>query len=87
MAEKLTLEIITPEGFTFTETVDELTAPGTLGEFGVLPGHTGFITTLDSGLITYKINNAVKTIYVKDAYCQVINDHVLVLADSAEIKE
>ncbi|MBF0487253.1 MAG: ATP synthase F1 subunit epsilon [Nitrospirae bacterium] len=87
MAEKLTLEIITPEGFTFTETVDELTAPGTLGEFGVLPGHTGFITTLDSGPITYKIGNTAKTISVKDAYCQVSNDHVLVLADSAEIKE
>ncbi|MBF0458967.1 MAG: F0F1 ATP synthase subunit epsilon [Nitrospirae bacterium] len=87
MADKLTLEIITPEGFSFTETVDELTAPGTLGEFGVLPGHTGFMTTLDSGPITYRIGSTSKTITVTSAYAQVIDDHVLILADSAEIKE
>ncbi|KWT78212.1 ATP synthase F1 subunit epsilon [Candidatus Magnetominusculus xianensis] len=86
MAEKLTLEIITPEGFSFTETVDELTAPGTLGEFGVLPGHTGFMTSLETGVITYKIGSTSKHITVKSAYAQVANDHILVLADSAEIK-
>jgi F-type H+-transporting ATPase subunit epsilon len=87
MADKLTLEIITPDGFSFTETVDELTAPGTLGEFGVLPGHTGFMSTLDSGLIRCKTGSTTKAISIKSAYAQVANDHVLVLADSAELKD
>ncbi|MBF0515737.1 MAG: ATP synthase F1 subunit epsilon [Nitrospirae bacterium] len=87
MTDKLTLEIITPEGFTFTEEVDELTAPGTMGEFGVLPGHAPFMTTLETGAITYKTGNTSKQVVVKAAYAQVIDDHVLVLADSAELKQ
>ncbi|MCG6552473.1 MAG: hypothetical protein L7F77_09105 [Candidatus Magnetominusculus sp. LBB02] len=87
MADKLTLEVITPDGFTFTETVDELTAPGTVGEFGVLPGHASFITTLVSGQIIYKIGSVSKAITVESAYFQVSNDHVLILADSAELTQ
>jgi F-type H+-transporting ATPase subunit epsilon len=51
MAEgKLLLEIVTPQGLVFSSEVDEVTASGSEGEFGVLPGHVPFITTLKIGL-------------------------------------
>ena len=54
MAEKLKLELVTPYRHVLSQEVDELTAPGTLGEFGVLPGHTPLLTTLRIGELTYK---------------------------------
>ena len=35
----LTLSVVTPEGQVHTQSVDEVTVPGLLSEFGVLPGH------------------------------------------------
>ena len=46
MAEKLTLDIVTPYGHVFTGEVDEIVAPGSEGEFGVLPEHISCLTTL-----------------------------------------
>ena len=39
MAEEITLEVVTPEKMVFSGKVDEVTLPGTEGEFGVLRGH------------------------------------------------
>jgi F-type H+-transporting ATPase subunit epsilon len=87
MDGKLTFEILTPEGFDFSEEVDEVVAPGSEGEFGVLPGHIPFITMLASGDVVYKSGGAAaKRIYVENAYAEVGPDKVLILADKAEIK-
>ena len=51
---KLTLEVVTPEGLLLREEVDDVVAPGELGYFGVLPGHTPFLTTLGAGEITLR---------------------------------
>jgi F-type H+-transporting ATPase subunit epsilon len=55
---KLTLEVVTPEGLLLREEVDEVIAPGTLGYFGVLPGHTPFLSTLGVGELTYRQGSA-----------------------------
>ncbi|HDL20189.1 MAG TPA: F0F1 ATP synthase subunit epsilon, partial [Nitrospirae bacterium] len=49
MEEKVILEIVTPYGSILSEDVDEVVASGTEGEFGVLPGHVSFVTTLNIG--------------------------------------
>ena len=54
MEDKLTLEVVTPYGQVMSEEVDEVVAAGTEGEFGVLPGHVSFVTTLKVGMLTYK---------------------------------
>jgi F-type H+-transporting ATPase subunit epsilon len=46
MAEKLRLDMVTPYKQVLSQEVDEVTAPGTIGEFGILPGHTPLLTTL-----------------------------------------
>jgi len=54
MAEKLRLEIVSPERQLLSAEVDEIVAPGVEGEFGVLPGHTAFLTALKMGELIYK---------------------------------
>jgi len=85
MAEgKLLLEIVTPQGLIFSEEVDEVTASGSEGEFGVLPGHVPFVTTLKIGMLTCKTGNETKIFFVNWGYAEIGADKVLVLADSAE---
>ncbi len=88
MAEgKLLLEIVTPQGLVFSEEVDEVTATGSEGEFGILPGHVPFVTTLKIGLLSCKIGNATKYFFVNWGYAEAGAEKVLVLADSAELSE
>jgi F-type H+-transporting ATPase subunit epsilon len=88
MAEgKLLLEIVTPYGLIFSEEVDEVTAAGSEGEFGVLPGHVPFVTTLKIGVLTCKKGSESKYFFVNWGYCEVGPDKVTVLADSAERSE
>ncbi|HTP66992.1 MAG TPA: F0F1 ATP synthase subunit epsilon [Geobacteraceae bacterium] len=84
MAEKLKLELITPYRKVLTEEVDEITATGTLGEFGVLPGHAPFLTSLKVGELSYKADNSVYHLAVAWGYFEVENDTVTVLVETAE---
>ena len=48
------LEVLTPQRTAVTAEVDEVTVPGLLGEFGVLPGHTPFLTALKAGTLSWR---------------------------------
>ncbi len=84
MAEKLKLELVTPYRHVLSQEVDEVTAPGTLGEFGVLPGHTPLLTTLKIGDLTYKQGHEVFHVAVNWGYVEVEDDVVTVLVTTAE---
>jgi F-type H+-transporting ATPase subunit epsilon len=84
MAETLLLDIVTPYGHIFTEEVDEVLAPGSEGEFGVLPDHAPFLTTLKIGILTYKKGSETGHFFVNWGYAEVGPDKVTILADSAE---
>lgn len=87
MENKLKLEIVTPYGLIFSEEVDEVTASGSEGEFGVLPGHVPFVTTLKVGMLIAKTAKESKIFFVNWGYAEIGTDKVLVLADSAEKSE
>ena len=87
MAEKLKLELVTPYRHVLSQEVDELTAPGTLGEFGVLPGHTPLLTTLRIGELTYKQGAQLFHVAVNWGYVEVENDVVTVLVETAELAD
>jgi len=88
MAEgKLLLEIVTPQGLVFSEEVDEVTASGSEGEFGVLPGHVPFVTTLKIGMLTCRNGSEAKFFFVNWGYAEAGYEKVLILADSAERSE
>ncbi len=84
MAEKLKLELVTPYRQVLSQEVDEVTAPGSVGEFGILPGHTPLLTTLRIGELTYKQGASVSHVFVNWGYIEVENDVVTVLVETAE---
>ena len=84
MAEMLRLEMVTPYKQVLAVDVDEVTAPGTLGEFGILPGHTPLLTTLKIGQLTYRQGSELFHVAVNWGYVEVENDKVTVLVETAE---
>lgn len=79
---KIKLDIVTPERKVFSDEVDGVVAPGLLGEFGVLPGHTTLLTGLNAGPVTYTKGDQTKTLQVTGGFAEVRDDHVVILADS-----
>ena len=84
MAERLTLELATPTRLVVSAEVDEVVAPGSLGYFGVLPGHAPLLATLGIGEVTYRIGRDEHHVAVSGGFAEVRNDKVIILADSAE---
>ena len=85
MANQLSLEVVTPYRTVLVEDVDSVTLPGIEGELGILPEHIPLLTTLDTGIMSYK-NSSGKThaIAVHWGYAQVEGNSVRVLAELAE---
>jgi len=81
---KLTLEIVTPDRALVTEQVDEVELPGSEGYFGVLPGHTELLASLQVGELWYRIGQEKFYLAVAFGFVEVLPDHVTVLARIAE---
>ncbi|MDJ0985702.1 MAG: F0F1 ATP synthase subunit epsilon [Desulfobacterales bacterium] len=86
MAANIHLEVVTPEKIVVSEEAQIVASPGSLGEFGVLSGHTPFLTTLKTGMIRYT-NAAGKEnfVFVSSGFAEALPDKVTVLAESAEV--
>ena len=84
MSDELILEIVTPEKMAFTGSVEEVTIPGTEGEFGVLRGHEAFLTSVDIGELNFT-KDGKKTYYaINTGYAEVTGSKVTVLIETAE---
>jgi F-type H+-transporting ATPase subunit epsilon len=81
---KLTLEIVTPDRLLVTEQVDEVELPGSEGYFGVLPGHTEVLASLQVGELWYRIGQEKFYLAVAFGFVEVLPDRVTVLARIAE---
>lgn len=84
---KIKFDIVTPRGSIYSADVEEVTATGSEGEFGVLPGHAPFITTLKSGLLSCVVDGKPVYFFSSWGYAEVGPDRVTILADSAERSE
>ena len=87
MAGKILLEVVTPEKLLLSQQVDELIAPGVEGEFGVLPGHTYFISMLKIGELRYRIGDQTNYMSVLWGFAEVTPKKVTILAEIAEKAE
>jgi F-type H+-transporting ATPase subunit epsilon len=87
MADKITLRVVTPSRLVLDEEVDEVTAPGELGEFGVLPNHIAFLSTLVPGELSFKQGTTKTTLAISGGYAEVLDNVMTVLASSAEFPE
>lgn len=84
---KILLEVVTPDKLIFSEYVDQVSAPGTEGDFGILPGHCPFLTTLRVGELEYRVGEKVRYISVLWGFTEVTPNKVTVLAEIAEKAE
>jgi len=84
MADKIQLEVVTPERRVLAEPVDIVTVPGLGGELGILPGHTPLISQLQTGVLTYVQDGKSFPLHVSGGFVEVRDDHVSVLAEVAE---
>lgn len=84
MADKIKLRVVTPSRLVLEEEVDEVSAPGELGEFGVLPDHISFLSTLVAGEMSYKQGASRHTLVVAGGYAEVLDNVMTVLAPAAE---
>ncbi len=79
------LEVLTPQRTALTADVDEVTVPGLAGEFGVLPGHTPFLTALREGTLSWRGKSGTGALQIGPGYCEVDGkDRIVVLTQSAE---
>ena len=84
MAERIHLEVVTPERKVFEADVERVEVPGLNGELGILPGHTELVSLLKpAGLLTYHIGNETGEMAVSDGFVEVSADRVTVLANKA----
>ncbi len=84
MADELMLEVVTPEAMVFSGNVEEVTIPGTEGEFGVLKGHASLLSSIEVGELNFT-KDGKKTFYAAGTgYAEVTSSKVTVLLETAE---
>ncbi|MCX5857321.1 MAG: F0F1 ATP synthase subunit epsilon [Deltaproteobacteria bacterium] len=84
MADELMLEIVTPEKMAFNGNVEEVTVPGSEGEFGVLRGHASLLSSVDVGELNFT-KDGKKTYYaISTGYAEVTSSKVTILVETAE---
>src|SRR5271169_4837697 len=78
---KILLEIVTPKGRALSVSADEVTAPSTDGEFGVMPGHLPLLAALRTGLVSYRIGGETKKCAVGPGFVEAGPDKVAIVTD------
>ena len=84
MADKLHFSLVSPAKEVFSGDVDHVIAPGTDGEFGVLPKHAPFMSTLKNGVVRVLEGEAVSMrIFVRGGFADVTPEGLTILAEEA----
>jgi F-type H+-transporting ATPase subunit epsilon len=81
---KLHLEVVTPARVVLEKDVDIVVAPGSEGEFGVLPGHVSFLTGIVPGELRYTAESEKEALAVTTGFAEVFKNKVSILVDAAE---
>jgi F-type H+-transporting ATPase subunit epsilon len=77
------LDIITPEKILFSASISMVGIPGMLGDFGVLPGHAPFISTIRPGVITIDSEDGgTRKLAVMSGIAEVVPEHCIILAEN-----
>jgi len=87
MAEELDLEVATTERELVHQNVTEVQVPAKDGYLGILPGHAALLGQLGAGALHYTVGGQSHYLAIDGGFLEVLEDHVRVLADSAEKAE
>jgi len=82
--DKLHLEVVTPARVVLQKDVDSVVAPGSEGEFGVLPGHVSFLSGIVPGELRYTAGSEKESLSVTAGFAEVFKNRVSILVDAAE---
>src|SRR5512136_12410 len=82
--DKLHLEVVTPARVVLEKEVDIVVAPGSEGEFGVLPGHVSFLSGIVPGELHYSTGSEKESLAVSTGFAEVFRNKVSILVDAAE---
>ena len=85
MAEKLTLEVVTPDRKILSTEADVVVLPGVEGQFGVLYGHVPFLSALDIGEMYYRDGGKTEFLSVSGGFAEVTGQKVTIVAEAAEV--
>jgi F-type H+-transporting ATPase subunit epsilon len=83
VAEKLHFSLVSPERELFSGDVDQVDAPGSEGDFGVLAGHAPFMTALREGFVTIHQGDQVRRFELQGGFADVTPDGFTILAEHA----
>ncbi len=83
MTDKLNFSLVSPAREMFSGQVDHVIAPGSEGEFGVLPEHAPFMSTLRSGRLRIIDGDVVHRFFVHGGFADVTPEGLTVLAEEA----
>ena len=84
MADSFQIDIATPEKLLLQQTAQSAQVPGKEGYMGILPGHAALLSELGEGTLSVTADGQTKSFTVTGGYVEVRDNHVRVLADSAE---
>ncbi len=87
MADRIQLEVVTPERRVVATEVDEVVLPSVDGYMGVLAGHTPLLAILDVGEVSYRVGTTRKYMVVSGGFAEVLRDSVSILAKTSELAE
>ncbi|MGE4546408.1 MAG: ATP synthase F1 subunit epsilon [Desulfurella sp.] len=85
--EKINCTIVTPEKLIASKEVDQVIAPGVVGEFGILPNHVPFISILDVGVVKLFYDNLQDKYVVAGGYLEFDNNAANILCDEVFTKD
>jgi len=83
MATTMQLDVVSAEESLFSGAVQELIAPGSMGDLGIMPRHSQLITTLKAGELKYKTDDGEVSLFVAGGIMEVQPSIVTILADTA----
>ena len=85
MTQTFKLRLLTPVGPVYAGEVEQVTAENSIGQFGVLPQHIDFMTSLIPCVVEIKLPDATMLYYViSGGLAEVKDGEMTVLADLAE---
>ena len=84
MADTFHIEIATPEKLVLDQQAESAQIPGADGYMGILPGHAALLSELGQGVLQVTASGQTRSFTITGGYVEVRDNHVRVLADSAE---
>lgn len=84
MADEILLEIVTPERLVFSDMVEQVTIPGSEGQFGVLKGHIPLLSFVEIGELSLLKQGKRFYYAINTGYAEVASNKVTLLVETAE---